>query len=71
MLIAIGFIFCAWVFFVLGKKYQDLQDIMLARRVAKLIDTRESLNKEREQFERWAEQEARQASKRKVMTTND
>lgn len=30
----------AWASFKLGRKYQDLQDIMLAKRVAKLIQQR-------------------------------
>ena len=45
----------------LGRKYQDFQDIMLARRVAKLVEQREKVNKEREEFERWERQDARLA----------
>lgn len=54
----------------LGRKYQDFQDIMLARRVAKLVEQREKVNKEREEFERWERQDAR-ISKLMGAGTND
>ncbi|MNV78345.1 hypothetical protein D3C71_1718290 [compost metagenome] len=42
----------SWAFFTLGRKYQDFQDIMLARRVARLVEQRkqvkETLNLEDE-----------------------
>lgn len=43
----------------LGRKYQDFQDIMLARRVAKLTEQREKVTKEMEEFQRWEKQDAR------------
>lgn len=43
----------------LGRKYQDLQDLMIARRVAKLVDQRDQVSKERDQFERWERQDQR------------
>lgn len=52
-------LFCAITFWKLGRKYQDFQDLMLARRVAKLIDQREQITKEREQLEKWEKQDKR------------
>lgn len=48
-----------WVGWRLGRKYQDFQDLMIARRVAKLVDQREQVSKEREQYEKWAERDRR------------
>lgn len=50
------------VFFVgwkLGRKYQDLQDIMLARRVTKIIEQGNSLALEKEQYKKWQAQDER------------
>jgi hypothetical protein len=41
----------SWAFFSLGRKYQDFQDIMLARRVARLIDQRKQVREGNEVFE--------------------
>jgi len=43
-------IITAWVFFVLGKKYQDLTDILMARRMVKLIDQRKTVDSWRGQI---------------------
>lgn len=43
----------------LGRKYQDLQDIMLARRVTKIIEQGNSLQREKEQYEKWQKQHER------------
>lgn len=45
--------------FKLGRKYQDFQDLMLARRVSKLVIQREQLAKEQEDYERWERQDRR------------
>lgn len=41
-----------WVFFVLGRKYQDLSDILAARRIMKLIQQRKAVQ---EHSEMWQE----------------
>jgi hypothetical protein len=56
IMIAIVMFFLGWK---LGRKYQDFQDLMIARRVAKLVDQRETVSKERDQFERWERQDKR------------
>jgi hypothetical protein len=66
MLYIVIAILCTWVGFVFGKKYQDFMDLLLARRVAKLIEQRDSIQKDREQFERWEEQDKRIARFRSV-----
>lgn len=38
--------------FKLGRVYQDFQDIMLARRVSKLVSQREQLSKEQDDYDR-------------------
>lgn len=45
-----------WVSFVLGRKYQDMQDIMLARRVAKLIEQRKKVAQGSEEWTEIEEQ---------------
>lgn len=61
-----------WLAFKLGRKYQDLQDLMLARRVAKLVGQREQLDKEREDYEHWVKQDKRIAKTlAKEMTADD
>lgn len=42
-----------------GRKYQDFQDLMLARRVAKIIDQREKFAKEHQEYEKWERQDER------------
>lgn len=51
-----------WLGWRLGRKYQDFQDLMIARRVAKLVDQRDQVSKEREQYEKWAERDRRIAT---------
>lgn len=55
----IGFLVGGYVFWKLGRKYQDFQDIMLARRIAKIIEQGEQLNKDKEQFDKWERQDKR------------
>jgi hypothetical protein len=52
----ISIMFTAYIGFVLGRKYQDLQDILLARRVAKLVDQRKIVNHDRQQWDQAEEQ---------------
>lgn len=47
------------VFWHLGRRYQDFQDLMLARRVSKLVVQREQLAKEQSDYERFERQDAR------------
>lgn len=47
----------AIIFWKLGRKYQDFQDIMLARRVSKLVSQREQLQKEQDDYERYERQD--------------
>lgn len=56
ILIAIA---CLYVGFKLGRKYQDMQDLIVARRVAKLVDQRQQLAKERDDYDRWEQQDKR------------
>ncbi|HEY0827111.1 MAG TPA: hypothetical protein VGE40_03375 [Bacilli bacterium] len=41
----------AWIFFKFGAKYQDLQDLMLARRIAKIIKQSNLLKESQEAYE--------------------
>jgi hypothetical protein len=50
-------IITAWVCFVLGRKYQDMSDILMARRIAKLLEKRKAVQNHQEAFEQ-AEREA-------------
>lgn len=45
--------------FKLGRKYQDFQDLMLARRVSKLVGQREQLSKEQDEYEKYVRQDKR------------
>lgn len=55
------FTFClgAFAFWHLGRRYQDFQDLMFARRVAKLIDQRDKFQKEREEYDKYERQDER------------
>lgn len=59
MITIIYVIFTAVIFWKLGRKYQDFQDLMLARRVSKLVMQREQLSKERDDYERYEKQDRR------------
>lgn len=45
--------------FILGRKYQDFADIMLARRVAKLLDVGKRIEAERQAYNRVTGQESK------------
>ncbi|MEN1990817.1 hypothetical protein [Paenibacillus hubeiensis] len=55
------FTFClgAFAFFKIGRKYQDFQDLMLARRVARLVDQREKFQREQAEYEKYERQDER------------
>lgn len=55
LLFALG-LFAGYKF---GRKYQDFQDLMLARRVAKIIDQRDKFQKEQQEYEKWERQDER------------
>lgn len=54
----------AFVGWKCGRKYQDFQDIMLARRVAKIVEQGRALQHDKEQYQRWQKAETRIAKKR-------
>lgn len=43
----------------IGRRYQDFQDLMMARRVAKIVDQRERFAKEHEEYAKWERQDER------------
>lgn len=59
MFAILGFLVGGVVFWNLGRRYQDFQDLMLARRVSKLVVQREQLAKEQADYERYERQDAR------------
>lgn len=59
--IVVGILFF-WLGWKLGRKYQDFTDIMLARRVAKLVSQREQVAKDHGDYEKWVRQDRRLAN---------
>lgn len=55
-----------WIGWKLGRRYQDFQDIMLARRVAKLTQQREQIAKEQQDYERWHQQDLKLAKMKEM-----
>ncbi|MNW44042.1 hypothetical protein D3C74_212590 [compost metagenome] len=55
------FIFCLGLFggWKLGRRYQDFQDLMLARRVAKIVDQRDKFQKDQEDYLKYERQDER------------
>ncbi|SHJ84179.1 hypothetical protein [Alicyclobacillus tolerans] len=47
-----GWLLFAVLGFWLGQRYSDFRELMMARRVSRLIEQRRNLNAEREQWER-------------------
>lgn len=43
----------------IGRRYQDFQELMLARRISKLVVQREKFAKEQEEYEKWERDDAR------------
>lgn len=55
------------LFFVgwkLGRKYQDLQDLLLAKRVTRIMEQGKMLAKDKEDYERWVRQDEKLAKMR-------
>lgn len=59
MLAVALFILGCFVGWKLGRRYQDFQDLMLARRVAKIVDQRDRFAKEQGEYEKWERQDER------------
>jgi hypothetical protein len=55
----------------LGRKYQDFSDLMLARRIAKMVEQRDTVAKDREDFERWERQDRRHRKARGIPDPED
>jgi hypothetical protein len=59
MLALFTFLLGAFAFFKIGRKYQDFQDLMLARRVARLVIQREKFQKDQDEYEKYERQDER------------
>lgn len=59
MLALILFVLGCFVGWKVGRRYQDFQDLMLARRVAKIVDQRERFAKDHDEYEKWERQDER------------
>lgn len=59
MLAIAMFILGSFAGWKLGRRYQDFQDLMLARRVAKIVDQREKFAKEHDEYAKWEKQDER------------
>lgn len=59
MLAILLFVLGLFAGYKFGRRYQDFQDLMLARRVAKIIDQREKFQKEQQEYEKWERQDER------------
>lgn len=57
----VSLILSAWVSFTLGRKYQDLQDVLLARRVAKLVEQRRKVKLDNDAWDEIEEMAAQDA----------
>lgn len=42
-----------------GRRYQDFQELMLARRISKLVVQRDKFTKEQVEYEKWERDDAR------------
>jgi len=51
---ALVMLFVGWK---LGRKYQDMQDLMLARRVSRIMEQGKMLAKDKDDYERWMRQD--------------
>lgn len=59
MLALLMFVLGGVVFWKLGRRYQDFQELMLARRISKLVVQREKFAKEQVEYEKWERDDAR------------
>lgn len=53
-----------YICFAFGKKWQDLSDVLMARRVAKLLETRRKVS---EKSEEWDELERQVVREKKIV----
>lgn len=53
MLAVLMFILGSIVGWKVGRRYQDFQELMLARRISKLVVQREKFSKEQAEYEKW------------------
>lgn len=53
MLALLTFVLGGILFWKLGRRYQDFQELMLARRISKLVAQREKFSKEQAEYEKW------------------
>ncbi|MGO0063939.1 hypothetical protein ACTID9_28725 (plasmid) [Brevibacillus fluminis] len=47
-----GYVVCFFMAFFLGRKYQELMDLMMARRIAKMVSQSEQIAKEKAEYDR-------------------
>lgn len=47
-----AYIIIAVLFFLIGRKYQEFSDLMLARRISKMVRTSEKIASDVEQYEK-------------------
>lgn len=54
-----------------ARKYQDFSDLMLARRIAKMVEQRDRVTKDIDDFARWERQDKRLAKKMRKMEDDE
>lgn len=59
MLAVLMFILGGFVGWKVGRRYQDFQELMLARRISKLVVQREKFSKEQAEYEKWERDDER------------
>lgn len=59
MLAIVMFILGGLVGWKVGRRYQDFQELMLARRISKLVVQREKFQKEQSEYEKWERDDER------------
>lgn len=59
MLALLMFVLGGFVGWKVGRRYQDFQELMLARRISKLVVQREKFAKEQVEYEKWERDDAR------------
>lgn len=59
MLAVLMFILGGFIGWKVGRRYQDFQELMLARRISKLVVQREKFSKEQAEYEKWERDDER------------
>lgn len=54
-----AYVIVAILFFLIGRKYQEFSDVMLARRISRLVKSSDKIAKDQEDFERWEKHDRR------------